>query len=76
MARHDCLLCITPPACLPRAQMETLCQCGQPLGVHTYGRPHACAGSGCPGYQAQPVVVPAPRDGVRQLSLLTGKDSQ
>jgi hypothetical protein len=70
MKAHECLLCITPPACLPRAQMESVCQCGQPLGMHTYGRPHACAVSGCPGYQAQPVAVPVPVQDVRQLSLL------
>jgi hypothetical protein len=70
MARHDCLLCITPPGCLPRAQMASVCQCGQPLGLHTYDRPHGCAVSGCPGYQAVPVVVPVPAQDVRQLSLL------
>jgi hypothetical protein len=74
MAKHDCLLCITPPACLPRAQMESLCQCGQPLGVHAYDRPHACVVSGCLGYQAQPIAVSIPVEDVRQLSLLTGKE--
>jgi hypothetical protein len=74
MARHDCLLCITPPACMPRAQMESLCQCGMALAHHSYGPPHGCAVSACQGYQAPPVAVPVPVQDVRQLSLLAGKE--
>jgi hypothetical protein len=59
MTTHDCWICLTPPAHLSRAFLQTRCVCGFELQFHNLGPPHAMASIGCQGFLAQvPLCTP------------------